>query len=318
VLNDVTTARPAVPVVQVSSAASVIVTPGYAFNAHDNAEMSCLSLSSNPRLIWLKNGVQLQNTTGKYSISANGVLEVIRVDEADVGPLYTCEDISTNPPGRANVTLNAVAVSNQTSTLNITKGQDLVLTCNTWGYPVPTIIWYYKGQALTGSNYQLSNIQTPHNGYTLTGGKLTVHNAQATDSGAYTCNVQNTFADLNGTTQVTVTDPSREAVVKTPVSPSLPTVPNPPAAQLIPTNGYALLPFTDVEISCLSLGGDTSTALRWFKDGVEILNRAGKYQLTPATGSLTINRVGETDIGEYTCQLGSSRANATVYEEVFM
>jgi len=84
-------------------------------------------------------------------------------------------------------------------------------------------------------------------------------------------------------------------------------------AALAGQNGYVLTPFDNAEITCQSSTPPTPP-LRWFKNGVEIVSKAGKYDIRQANSSLEVVQVGEADAGPYVCaESATSNATATIF-----
>jgi len=79
--------------------------------------------------------------------------------------------------------------------------------------------------------------------------------------------------------------------------------------KLHPHNDIITTPNENAEIGCES---ETKPApeLQWFKNGVELHDKPGKYHIFKYNGSLEVEHVGEEQIGPYVC-VESPTSNAT-------
>jgi len=66
-------------------------------------------------------------------------------------------------------------------------------------------------------------------------------------------------------------------------------------------------PGTDVELQCFT---DSSSQIQWQKDNVDVKND-DKYKINQENGTLTVIKVGEHDVGIYSC--GDLRSSKDVY-----
>ena len=71
-------------------------------------------------------------------------------------------------------------------TQNVTAGEQFMLTCNTTGYPAPSIEWTLNGTSYIIRNPSVTTI-TLTEGLQFTNSVITVTNAMTNDTGLYEC-----------------------------------------------------------------------------------------------------------------------------------
>ena len=80
----------------------------------------------------------------------------------------------------------AAVVVDSPQTQSVIAGESFDLTCNTTGYPVPTIEWRQNGTSYTIRDPSVITI-TPTDGLRSNSSVITVTNATTSDTGLYQC-----------------------------------------------------------------------------------------------------------------------------------
>ena len=98
----------------------------------------------------------------------------------------------------------------ETSTVTITEGDSLQLSCQAWGWPVPTLLWQRKDTVLgiPQAEVNIKNYLSQPTGLfqtTLYVSNLTISNMNQSDQMNYTCTAYNQFGTPILTYQQNVT-----------------------------------------------------------------------------------------------------------------
>jgi hypothetical protein len=152
---------------------------------YNDSDSKIPRFNSSARFRWFRNGVEIFTKPGKYNVTDEYV-EVLKVDQADVGP-YTCQ--LANSSMTANVSIDTVPVleTNLIREQNITIGSNLTLDCKAWGYPTPRIEWAFRFTNISeGTLYNISVIESPNNTLTV-GSRLSVNSITLANAGTYQC-----------------------------------------------------------------------------------------------------------------------------------
>ncbi|ELT97255.1 hypothetical protein CAPTEDRAFT_151799 [Capitella teleta] len=160
-------------------------------------------------LIWSRNGVVIQDTPKRYSISTeNNTLTVFRATEGDEGE-YVCA-LNLNNGAHFNATVYlymAPQVHHFQKSKNVIQGDPLHLECKAFGYPVPSISWLKGDMPLDTSDdrVKLSNYTTEQ-GVLLINATLRIENLDFPDRADYVCLASDGGLTNNGTILVRVKD----------------------------------------------------------------------------------------------------------------
>uniref|UniRef100_T1J6W3 Ig-like domain-containing protein n=2 Tax=Strigamia maritima TaxID=126957 RepID=T1J6W3_STRMM len=266
--------------------------------------LQCLTYGSpKPQVSWLVEGMILPEGNERSSVrdhvdaTGNVVsrLTVSKVRPED-GGVYKC--ISTNLAGTIEhfTRINIYGRPGVRSRPKMTAvaGDNVMLTCPMYGYPIDLITWEKDGVILP-----INLRQT-----VLPNGTLVIEKIQrATDSGKYTCIVQNKQGQsARGDVEVIVMV----------------------APKIIPFSFQDEHLFEGVlaRISCVVYQGDLPLTILWMKDGRPISPDLGitRRDIDDYSSILTIEKVQTTHNGNYTCVVSNDAATVnytaqlTVYE----
>ncbi|XP_033751333.1 hemicentin-1-like isoform X17 [Pecten maximus] len=294
----------AVPTVTISQNA-------YSTNTGTTITLGC-TVSANPghtSVFWQRNV-----GTGTQSITIDGVnysgssvnspsLTVINADTSDTGT-YTC--FASNSVGTGQSSSTTLTVSGNVPTVTISQnaystntGTTITLGCTVSANPGHTSVFWQRNvgtgtQSITidGVNYSGSTVNSP---------SLTVLNADASDTGTYTCFATNSV----GTGQSSSTTLT--------VSGNVPTV-------TISQNAYSTNTGTTITLGCTVSSNPAHTSVFWQRNvgggtqsiTIDGVNYSGSSVNSP---SLTVINADTSDTGTYTCfasnSVGTGQSSST-------
>ncbi|XP_039287893.1 hemicentin-1-like [Nilaparvata lugens] len=220
-----------------------------------------------------------QNSSPKYNLSTKGYLTIRNVDRSDQG-WYTCLAKSKGGISKDETFLKVEEVPKLTVIPNLIQfkeGEDIYVQCFLdAGLPVPNIMWFKDGRALTAQYY---HIKIERSNDTLL--KLQIENAQLKDAGRYECRAINdvgfsqAFSDVH--------------LIKTPTAVAL------EKSSLVKEGDPATL-------TCL-ISGKPPPEVKWYKDSQEILqNSIEQPEYVMNQNSLQLASVDKSSAGIYKCK----------------
>ncbi|XP_029939526.1 hemicentin-1, partial [Salarias fasciatus] len=226
--------------------------------------------SPRPTITWQKEGINIPNTGGSFTILPNGSLQISKASSSDSGT-YIC--VAQNPAGTAlgktklRVQLPPL-ISSETQKYVSPVDSSVTLECQAEGLPPPSVTWHKEGQRLSESVRQR----------VLSSGSLQIAFIQPNDAGRYTC----TAANAAGTASLEMS-----LIVQIP-----PSIRGGEQEVVVVENNQA-------QLVCVA-EGIPQPSLTWEKDGTALTESTGEYTILPS-GELVIDMAQPSDAGIYTC-----------------
>lgn len=182
-----------------STEAEITTVDGVARYPGDTVLLGCVPTEPGTELRWYRDGEEITEgeKNKKFHINHdNSSLEVHHVVSSDVGE-YVCADDDNS---QATVYLFAVPYVRHEKSKDYNQGNTIILECDAWGYPAPSVIWYAGdgAVAIDGVRVKVSNSSSVQNGH------LSIDGATFKDYNVYTCSAINIHGSYNGTTLVRV------------------------------------------------------------------------------------------------------------------
>ncbi|XP_051663785.1 hemicentin-2 [Manacus candei] len=304
----------------------VLATPTFAQDAHDAAAEEVTVIINNPislvcealpypspNITWLKDEVPLKASRNVLLLPGGHGLQILNAQEEDAGT-YSCIVASEDGEAVKNYNVKVLvppwisrddpsgefAVKEVKTKVNST----VMLECETWAVPEPTIRWYKNKQLLesTGHLQILSEGQV-----------LQIKPASASDSGHYTCVATNA-----------VGEDDRDFIVHVQVPPLFQQQTSPKEALEIfyreeDQDGEVTEHRQAVLDQPTALYCDTSAIpppqLTWYKDGEPLSPGPGVLMLLGGR-VLQLPAVREEDAGTYTCEAANAAGRDRLHYEL--
>ncbi|XP_017959892.1 protein sax-3 isoform X1 [Drosophila navojoa] len=246
-----------------------------------------------PTIIWMKNGVPLDDlnskpfsTSSRVRIVDGGNLLISNVEPIDEGN-YKC--IAQNLLGSRESNYAKLIVQikpyfmKEPKDLTMVYGQTATFHCSVGGDPPPKVLWKKEE-----GNIPVSRARILHDEKSLE-----LSNITPNDEGTYVCEAHNNVGQISARATLTVHAP--------------PSFSKKPTNKKVGLNGQVQLP-------CVATGNPPPTVF-WTKEGVSTLmfpNSSHGRQHITADGTLQINDVQQDDEGFYMCSAFSVVDSATV------
>uniref|UniRef100_A0A672JDU8 Neuronal cell adhesion molecule n=1 Tax=Salarias fasciatus TaxID=181472 RepID=A0A672JDU8_SALFA len=267
---------------------NLVLAPG------ENGVLTCrASGTPKPTVTWTMNGVPIENSPKDPSRRVEDDTIIFTDIQSGSSAVYQCNISNVHGYLLSNAFVNVLSEpprvltpSNQVN--QVIRNHRALIDCSAFGSPIPVITWFKGSRASTldGDPYILHE-----------NGTLEVPNAQARDSGRYTCVARNTLGTYENHVSLEVKEPTR--ILKQPdykvIQRGRPVV-----FECKVKHDPTLLP-----------------TMTWLKDKGELPD---DERFIVDSDSLTINDVTENDAGVYTCIMNttldhdSASARLTVVE----
>ncbi|XP_009874122.1 PREDICTED: hemicentin-1-like, partial [Apaloderma vittatum] len=260
----------------------------------DTTVMECKTTGiPHPQVKWFKGDLELRASSFLIIDTHRGLLKIQETQDVDAGD-YTC--VATNDAGRASgrITLDVGSppvFTQEPGDESADIGSNLTLPCYVQGYPEPKVKWRrLNGASLFSRPFAVSSISQ------LRTGALSINNLWVSDEGAYICEAENQFGNIQ----------SRAATI-TVTGLVTPLIGVSPATANVIEGQQLTLP-------CVLLAGNPVPDRRWIKNSMVLV--PNPYVNVRSDGSLHLERVRLQDGGDYTCMAsniaGTSNKTTTV------
>ncbi|XP_068096243.1 hemicentin-1 isoform X2 [Hyperolius riggenbachi] len=245
-----------------------------------------------PVIQWFKENRLVNKGDPNINILENGQILHIKNSRLTDGGTYKC--VATNSAGsqtkerKLSVYISPnIKHSNTTAEVSFNVGSKVILECDAWGIPEPTISWYKEGERI----HPGTHVSAFENGKYLHISELKI-----ADSGRYTCHVTNIAGEAE---KVYLLDVYVPASVDGDTSK--------------PQNKKVILSKTLI-LECVARGHPLPL-ITWLKDGVPIeIN--DKIRLLHNGRKLEIKSAKVFDQGQYTCVATNVAGEAEMIHEV--
>ncbi|XP_061448997.1 roundabout homolog 4 isoform X2 [Rhineura floridana] len=151
-----------------------------------------------PVVSWKKNGVPINEESGRYEVS-NAKLLVVHALKSDSGA-YVC--MATNQVGERASQAALVSVlekpvfTRRPNDVVAKLGSTILFMCGTYGDPTPVVQWHKENGELPSGRYEVNQENT-----------LQIHHLTMNDAGKYICTVRNQVGTISAKASLTVQDP---------------------------------------------------------------------------------------------------------------
>ena len=179
------------------------------------------------------------------------------------------------------------------------QGDEVKLTCPLEANPAPMIVWFKDTEEI---DYQWTRFNPK-------GRHLRVRDASPSDSGRYMCRGINGFGKEEIFVDLIVIDPAEFPDLGEGELPDL----APPSLSpdtLAAREEYEKKAGETITVSCTANGGKPGPKLRWFKNGVELVDNV-EYSAGGKASLLRIRNLRSEDSGTYTCLASNMAGQAS-------
>nr|XP_061790885.1 hemicentin-1-like [Nerophis lumbriciformis] len=245
-----------------------------------SVNIECVAKGSPPpQLNWLRNGLPLPVSSHLRLLSAGQVLRITRIQVSDGGS-YTC--VASNRAGVDNRNYNlhvlvppALDGAGSTEEMIVVRGSLASLLCVADGTPAPSVAWLKDGVHLSSeTNLRLLNQNTT----------MQIVQAQASDTGHYTCIASNTAGQASRHINLKVLEPPQIKASGVPAE-------------------VSVIVNNVLELQCEASGIPPPT-LTWLKDG-RPLPQTDSLRLLQEGHVLRVASAQLEDTGRYSCLANS-------------
>jgi len=169
-----------------------------------DAEVSLICSISNPK--WEKDNKTIETTDKGYKlVPENGTLIVVKVDSAHMG-VYVCRDESHANSETITLFVRPYVKPFEKSK-NMIEEDPLQLECKGYGFPIPVVEWFTKGQLLVQEDrVTLKDTPAQQESSVMVNGTIRITNMGFDDAGDYECVASNVYGNSNATISVKVKD----------------------------------------------------------------------------------------------------------------
>ncbi|KAK6637522.1 hypothetical protein RUM44_007944 [Polyplax serrata] len=238
-----------------------------------------------PTMTWYRNAELLDTSSGYYSIQEDGSLLIKKVRIEDMG-MFQC--LASNEAGEDSVytwlkVKTAVPVmENPPVNVTILDGKDAIMSCGAVGAPTPNVTWYYKDTDAVESSGRIQILES---------GDLLIADTRESDAGKYTCIRTNEAGSVQASAYLGIL--VRTQIIQPPV------------------DTRVLLGHT-ATLQC-KVSGDPSVPynISWYHNEERIVEGSSTRIFIHSDGTLEIQAVRASDVGEYSCSLRSPGGNET-------
>ncbi|NWS40494.1 HMCN1 protein, partial [Probosciger aterrimus] len=278
----------------------VLASPTFAGDAHYAAAEEVTVIINNPislvcealeypspSITWLKDEVPLKASRNILLLPGGHGLQILNAQEEDAGT-YSCTVANGAGEAVKNYSVKVLgeyAVKEVKARVNST----VMLECETWAVPEPTIRWY-KDKQLLESDGHLQILSE--------GQVLQIKPASVSDSGHYTCVATNAVGEDN-----------RDFIVHVQGEPM-------PTAEGVSARGeHRQAVLNQPTALYCNTNAIPPPQLTWYKDGEPLSPSPGVLMLLGGR-VLELRAVREEDAGRYTCEAASAAGRGRLHYEL--
>ncbi|XP_030753162.1 protein sidekick isoform X1 [Sitophilus oryzae] len=237
-----------------------------------------------PNVTWYKNTEELDLSDKRFVVEEDNSLLLKKIMIGDNG-MYQC--FARNKAGESSmstwlkVKTAQPVMETRPRNMTVLDGQDATLTCRAAGAPVPNVTWIFNGEEEVKTSSRVQILPDT--------GDLLIAAVRERDAGEYTCIRANEAGEVRGTAFLTVL--VRTQIVQPPV------------------DTRVLLGHTATLQCKISSDPAVPYELDWFREKQPI--RATQRTSVLQDGTLEIQAVRASDVGQYTCSVRSPGGNET-------
>ena len=231
-----------------------------------------------PTLQWTRGGIPIEYLDEqRYNVKGNGTL----LEIAGAGMLdatrFKCT--ATNEAGISDISYSIEVqvpptIKSQNFDRDVVQGETVVIRCSASGLPEPIVAWFFNGAPVTaGGNVSI-----------LRGGSvLSISSVDTTDSGQYTCRAINSAGSDSFNYDLDISVP--------------PEIRDGKSTETSFIDGVV---DKGLQLQCQVKTGYPTPAIRWEKDGQQLLG-AANYRFLHRGQLLRIMQISDDSAGRYTC-----------------
>ncbi|XP_065171276.1 protein sidekick-like isoform X3 [Atheta coriaria] len=238
-----------------------------------------------PKVTWYKNTINIEDLNDRrYEIQEDNYLLIKRLAIDDAG-MYQC--FARNPAGESyistwlKVKTSIPIMENGPHNQTVLDGKDVTISCQAAGAPTPSVAWQYNQSELEVSG----RVQVLENG------DLLIAAVRESDAGVYSCLRANEAGQAGGTAYISV-------LVRTQII-------QPPAETRV------LLGHTATLQCKVSSDPSVPYQLDWYHNKLIINPTTSSRINIQSDGTLEIQQVRASDVGQYSCAVRSPGGNET-------
>lgn len=247
---------------------------------NNSATLPCeVHAQPSAEVTWFKERQPVTLGPGRFLLPGTNTLQLARAQLSDAGT-YTCEALNAAGQDQKLVQLSVLVPPTfrrppgpLQDTIQVRAGNETVLSCEVDAHPEPVVAWSKDGQPV---------------GASPAGQTLHIPTAQVSDSGLYSCKVQNTAGEAVRTFALSVQEP--------------PTFENPELETVSQVAGSLLVLACDVS-------GVPMPVVTWLKDRMTVESSVGQGVVARG-GRLQFSHLQPEQGGTYTCVAENAQAEA--------
>ncbi|KAL0272261.1 UNVERIFIED_CONTAM: hypothetical protein PYX00_005306 [Menopon gallinae] len=239
-----------------------------------------------PKMTWYRNAQPIGNSPGgQYTVEEDGSLTIKKLKIEDMG-MFQC--LAVNEAGEDStytwlkVKTAAPIMETPPSNVTVLDGKDAIMTCHAVGAPSPNVTWFY---------HDVGPVETSGRVQVLETGDLLIADTRESDAGKYTCIRSNEAGSVQASAFLGIL--VRTQIIQPPVD-------------------TRVLLGNTATLQC-KVSGDPNVPfnITWYHNEERIEQGGNSRRSIHQDGTLEIQAVRASDVGEYSCILRSLGGNET-------